>query len=275
MTGILPLWIIRAISKSVAFFNYLFWTEARRNVEKTLSHIYSNFKEIKSTTKKIFLNYGGYVADWAKLNYMGTQKVLGWFSVVRGREIIEEGLGRGKGIILLTAHLGNWELGGLFFSHSGIPINVITAQDEVENIARLREKTRRFHNVKTITLGKSDPFFIDILHALQRNEIVAMLIDRYEGGKGVPIDFFGKPALFPAGPVLLARSTGAALIPAFTVFGPDGRYKAIVDSIIDTEFSEDREKDVRLNLRKIVRILEKYILEYTDQWYNFTYLWKE
>jgi len=273
ISGVLPLWLTRAISRCISFISYLFLKNTRENVEKNLSHVYSDPREIKDVARKIFLNYGSYLADWAKLNHMNTKKVLGLFSLLKGKENIEEGLRRGKGIILLTAHLGNWELGSLFFSHSGIPMNVITAQDAIEGIANVREKTRKFHNVKTITIGKAPLSFMDIVSVLQKNEIVAMLIDRYIAEKGMLIDFFGKPARFPTGPVLLAKSTGAAIMPAFIVLGPDGKYKAIADSIVDMEFSGDREKDIRVNLEKIVRIFEKYIREYVDQWYNFTYLW--
>jgi len=273
ISGFLPLWLTRSISRCIAFISYLFLKNMRKNVEKNLSHIYDDPKEIKNVTRKIFLNYGSYLADWAKLNHMNTKKVLDLLNVIKGKETIEEGLRRGKGIILLTAHLGNWELGSLFFSHSGIPMNVITAQDAVEGIANVREKTRQSHNVKTITIGKAPLSFMDIVQALQKNEVVAMLMDRYIAEKGIVIDFFGKPARFPIGPVLIAKNTGAAIIPAFIVLGPDGKYKAIADSIVDMEFNGDKETDIRINLKKIVRIFEKYIREYADQWYNFTYLW--
>ena len=273
ISGFLPLWLTRSISRSIAFISYLFLKNMRKNVEKNLSHIYDDPKKIKKVTRKIFLNYGSYLADWAKLNHMDTKTILELFNFRKGKENIEEGLRRGKGIVFLTAHLGNWELGGLFFRHLGFPMSVITTQDTVEDIANVREKTRKSHNVKTITIGKAPLSFMDIVQALRKNEVVAMLMDRYIAEKGILIEFFGKPARFPAGPILLAKNTGAAVIPAFIVLGPDGKYKAIADSIVDMEFSGDREADIRLNLKKVVRIFEKYVSEYADQWYNFTYLW--
>jgi len=273
LSGILPLWLARGIARFIAFISYLFLKNMRENVEKNLSHIYNDHRKIKYTARKIFLNYGSYLADWAKLNHMSAKEVLGLLSSLTGKEIIKEGLRRGKGIVLLTAHLGNWELGGLFFGRSDLPINIVTAQDEAEAIANIREKTRILHNVKTITIGKNPLFFMDIIRPLQKNEVVAMLMDRYSAENGILIDFFGKQAVFPTGPILLAKNTGAAIIPAFIVLGQDGKYKGIADSIVDMEFTGDREKDLRVNLGKIVRIFEKYIREYTDQWYNFTYLW--
>jgi len=271
--GILPIGILRIIAKFVAFLGYHLFDKARYNVRQNLAQVYDDPKIIEKTTKNIFLNYGKYIADWTKLNHVGIGKLGKWFSSFQGEEFIKDGLNKGKGIILLTAHLGNWELGGLFFSYRGIPINVITAQDDIKGLAEIRENSRKTRNIKTITINKDSLFFIDIVNALQRNELVAMLIDRYEGQNGVEIDFFGRPTSFPIGPVQIAKSTGAAIVPAFMVLDETGKYKAIADSVVEMEFTDNTREDVRKNTEKLVRIFERYILKYSDQWYNFTNLW--
>ena len=273
LAGILPVAVARGMAKLGGLLGYYFFKEARDNIKHNLAQVYDDSKKIEKTAKNIFLNYGEYIADWAKLNHVDVDKLGKWFSSFQGEEVIKEGLSRGKGIILLTAHLGNWELGGLFFSYKGIPINVITAQDEIEGVAEIRENSRKTRNVNTITINEGSLFFIDIVNALQRNEIVAMLIDRYEGQSGIEIDFFGKPTFFPVGPVQIAKSTGAAVVPAFMVLDENGKYKAIADSVVEMEFTDNTREDVRKNTEKLVRILEKYISKYSDQWYNFTNLW--
>lgn len=275
LAHILPLSFMKWIVRRIAYASYFLFKDARMNVIDNLSRIFTNPVMIKNNTKKVFINYGLYLADWAKLVAMDTKKVLSRFSIIEGSKTFREAQKNGKGIILLAAHLGNWELGGLFFGSSGIPINIITAKDEVSEIANIRASVRGLHNVKTITI-EDDPFyFIDIVNALKRNEIVAMLIDRYERNNGVLIDFFGEPAYFPPGPVLLARSTGCVVLPAFTVMDKDGNYKTAVGSIIKMEFSDDKERDIYVNLKKIVKVFEQYIKEYPDQWYNFTPIWSK
>lgn len=275
LAHILPLSFMKWITRNIAVISYFLYKDAKRNVENNLSHIFSDSKKVKAIGKEVFINYGLYLADWAKLITMDTNKVLSRFSEIQGREAFDTAYERGKGVILLAAHLGNWELGGIFFGHSGIPINIVTAKDEVKAIANARESVRNLHNVKTITIDEDPFFFIDIINALKRNEIVAMLIDRYERNNGVLIDFFGEPAYFPPGPVLLARSTGCAVLPAFTIMEKGGNYKTAVGSIIDMEFSDDKDKDVSVNLRKIVKVFELYIREYSNQWYNFSPIWNE
>ncbi|PIQ90333.1 MAG: hypothetical protein COV71_05015 [Candidatus Omnitrophica bacterium CG11_big_fil_rev_8_21_14_0_20_41_12] len=272
---IFPLRFLKWIGRSFACISYLIFKDARMNVMNNLSHIFIDPIMVRNNSKKVFINYGLFLADWAKLIAMDAKEIFSKFSIIEGSEIFAEAQKNGKGIILLAAHLGNWELGGLFFGTSKIPINIITAKDEVSEIANIRAAVRGLHNVKTITI-EDDPFyFIDIVNALRRNEIVAMLIDRYERDNGVLIDFFGEPAYFPPGPVLLARSTGCVVLPAFTVMDKDGNYKTAVGSIIKMEFSDDKEKDINVNLNKIVKVFERYIQKYPDQWYNFTPIWNK
>jgi KDO2-lipid IV(A) lauroyltransferase len=275
LAHILPLPIMKWITNKFAYLTYFLYEEARSNVEDNLSHIFADPVMIKNSAKEVFINYGLYLADWAKLIAIDSKEVLSRFSVIEGNETFREAHKKGKGIILLAAHLGNWELGGLFFGSSGLPINIITARDEVNEIANSRAAVRVLHNVKTITIDDAPFFFIDIVNALRRNEIVAMLIDRYERKNGVLIDFFGKPAYFPPGPVLLARSTGCAVLPAFTVMEGNGSYKTAVGSSIEMEFSDDKDKDVYVNLKKIVSIFEQYIRKYPNQWYNFSPVWNK
>lgn len=275
ISRILPRWLLRGIGRFGAAVSYLLLPGARKAVKGNLSRVYDDRKKINRTARRIFFNYGSYVADWAKLNHTETSNLDSWFSEIKGREVIEKGLAKGKGILLLTAHLGNWELGSLFFSHADIPINVITAQDDIAGVGNVREASRALHNVKTITMREDNFFFIDIVNSLRSNEIVAMLLDRYKGSSGVEVDFFGEKTLFPTGPVQLARSTGAAVMPAFMVYDDKGKYLAVADSIVEMEFTDNTEQDIRVNTQKIVRVLENYIRNFSDQWYNFSALWPD
>lgn len=275
LAHILPLSFMKRITKCFAYVSYFLYRNARKNVECNLSHIFSDPIMVKKVSRDIFTNYSLYLADWAKLITMDNKKVISRFSAIQGREVFDSAYKRGKGIILLAAHIGNWELGGIFFGHTGIPINIVTAKDEVRAIASIRESVRNLYNVKTITIDDDPFFFIDIINALKRNEIVAMLIDRYERENGVLMDFFGELAYFPPGPVLLARNTGCSVLPAFTVMEKGGNYKTAVGSIVDMEFTDDRDMDIHVNLKKIVKVFEQYIREYPDQWYNFTPIWNK
>jgi len=274
LAHILPLSLMRWFSKNVAFVSYYFYKNARKNVENNLSHIFGDAVKIRNVAKEVFINYGLYLADWAKLISVDASNVFSFFGKIEGIDIFKTEHEKGNGVIILSAHLGNWELGGLAFTHSGIPFNIITAKDEDESIAQVRSQVRALHNIKTITIGEDPFFFVDIINALRRNEIVAMLVDRYEKRNGVLIEFLGGKAYFPQGPVLLARSTGASVMPSFTVLEKDRKYRSVLGAPIQMEWSDDKEQDIHVNVAKIACVFEQYIRLYPNQWFNFSSIWK-
>ncbi len=270
----LPLFVLRLIGRISAEIWYLMDRNARMQVKSNLSRVIGdNPAQLRKTSKELFINYGIYLADWAKLSSMDTSKAVSFFGEIEGGDVFKKVHAQGKGIIILAAHLGHWELGGLVFTNLGIPFNVITAKDGVEAIAQVRTKVRAMHNMKTITIEDGSFFFIDIVNALKRNELVAMLVDRYEKNNGVLVDFFGEKTCFPQGPVLLARATGASVHPTFTVLDSNKRYKTVFGPPIPMEHSEDRDKDIRVNVAKIARAFEQYIRLYPSQWFNFSAIW--
>lgn len=270
----LPLCIMRLVTRIIAQIWYFFDKNTRTQVESNLLRVIGNSpSKLHKTSKELFINYGTYLADWAKLSSLDTSKAVSFFDKIEGVDIFKKMHARGKGIIILAAHLGHWELGGLVFTNIGIPFNIITAKDRVEAIARTRTKVRSLHNMRTITIEDNSFFFIDIINALKRNELVAMLVDRYEKKSGIPVDFFGEKTYFPQGPVLLARATGASVHPAFTVLEHNNKYRTVLGSPISMEWTEDRDEDMRINVAKIAHAFEQYIRLYPNQWFNFSAIW--
>jgi len=271
----LPIGVLRVIERTVAIVWHFLSKNIRSQVESNLAQVIGpDKKRLKATSRQLFINYADYLTDYTKWGMTQTDKALSFLCSIEGKETFLHEHKKGKGVILLAAHLGNWELGAMVFSHIGITFNVVTAKDEAEQIARVRLRARGMHHIKTITIDDEPLFFIDIVNALNRNEIVAILVDRYEMKNGLQVDFFGKKTYFPIGPVLLAAATGAPLMPSATVLEKDGKYRAFVGDPIVLASTGDKEKDTFENVSKIAKIFEGYIHKYPDQWYNFKKLWK-
>ena len=164
----------------------------------------------------------------------------------------------------MTGHIGNWELGALFFGRHGFKINVVTIPEGRERIDSIRGAYRMRQDIRTIVVDGSPFSSLEIVAALRRGEIVAMLVDRWEGTDGVPAKFFGAERRFPRGPFVLSRATGAPIIPAFIV--RDGSvYRGVVDPPFFMEEPEDEP-----GARRVSESLERMIRTYPDQWYNFS-----
>ena len=272
-----PVRLAYGLTHRVAEVQYVLMPAARKAVQRNLSRVVPGDPErVRRLSLQLFRNYGETLADFVRFNgYFYRHSVEEVITAVEGRHHLEEALARGKGLLLLTAHLGNWELGGIFFGCLGHPISILTHEDELAGNQALKERYRSQYRIRTIVVGNTPLASVEVLNALGRGEIVAMLIDRYSPRGGIPVDFFGKPAYFPVGPVILSQMTGAPLLPAFVVRETAGNYRGIVTAPILPERTGDREKDVRQTLTRIVRVFEEVIRRYPDQWYNFVPIWPE
>lgn len=265
--GYLPLSLSYGLSGCIADISYLFYKKAVNNVKQNLSLVFPSLSEaeLSGISRRMFRNYGRYLVDYGRFTNMKKTDVVDKIVHYDGKENLESALRMNKGVILLTAHLGNWELGGIFFGSYGIKTNVVTLRDDDINIDGIRADYRRRHNVATITIGNSPFSILEMVKALNNREIVAMLIDRYTGLiDPVTTDFFGRPSKFPRGPFILSRMTGAPIIIAFVIREEEG-YRGIIEGPLSV--ADEGEEPGALNA--VVKILEKYIIMYPDQWYNF------
>ena len=264
----IPRPVAYALSQCIALVSYLSYKTAVFTIKSNLAIALpaASKEEIARLSMRLFRNYSKYLVDYGRFARLGKESIIGKILHYDGRENLAAAMAMKKGIILLTAHLGNWELGGIFFGSSGLKTNVVTIQDSNSEINEARRSYREQHNVNTITIGDSPFSTLEMLKALNNAEVVAMLIDRWrEDLEYLETDFFGRQVRFPRGPFTLSRLTGAPIIVAFVVREGDG-YKGIIEQPLIVD-AEGRESDT---LRTVVKILERYIIMYPDQWYNFT-----
>jgi len=186
----------------------------------------------------------------------------------QGFEHIEAARERGKGGILITAHVGNWEMGGILLALEGVPLTVVTLEEPSTGLTQWREAYRRRFGIKTVSVG-ADPFsFVGIISALRRNEFVALLVDRPYGGSALPVQFFGAPTCFSSAPTLLWQHTGAAVIPAFVLQKPGGRYVSLLAPPVPMD------ADGAGNAQRIATVCETIVRRNPEQWFNYVPIWK-
>jgi KDO2-lipid IV(A) lauroyltransferase len=266
--GYIPTFLSYTLSQGIADLSYLFCKSAVSNVKQNLALALPNLpqKEISRLTKNLFRNYSKYLVDYCRFTHLSKNGVLEKIASYQGKENLDNALSMGKGLILLTAHLGNWELGGIFFGSYGIKTNVITIKDQDIQIDNIRRWYRERYKVSTITIGTSPFSTMEIMKALNNKEIVAMLIDRYNDGlDSITTNFFNKPTPFPRGPLILSRLTGSPIVVAFVVREKES-YKGIIEKPL-VVINESEECEI---IKIVAKTLEDYILKYPDQWYNFT-----
>jgi KDO2-lipid IV(A) lauroyltransferase len=220
-------------------------------------------REVDDLSKRIFRNFARNLVDYGRFDTITDDALERLLPSARNLHFLEESFSKGRGVILVTGHIGNWELGALFFARHGFKINVVTIPEGRERIDSIRGAYRMRQDIRTIVVDGSPFSSLEIVAALRRGEIVAMLVDRWEGTDGVPAKFFGEERRFPRGPFVLSRATGAPILPAFIV-----RDGSVYRGVVDPPFFMDEPED-EPGARRVSESLERMIRTYPEQWYNF------
>jgi KDO2-lipid IV(A) lauroyltransferase len=173
----------------------------------------------------------------------------------------------GKGVILVTAHLGNFPILSLGLTLSGFPNAFVTQQFKVESTGTYFGKLASRLGVELIDALPRSRCALECVRQLNENKAVLMALDMDARSEGIFVDFFGKPASTYSGPLVLARRTGAPVLPAFLIRQPDGRHRAFIHPPLPTPDAHSRQaEDYVEALREYNRLLESYIRKYPDQW---------
>ena len=191
-----------------------------------------------------------------------------------GEEHLRHAVAEGRGVLVLTAHVGNWEAAGQLLTRLDVPVNVTGFDNESAEVRALlnRHSKAKF---RFLPLTGSPTDAINLLTALRRGEVVAMLGDRAYGGQSARVPFLGHTASFPIGPYVLAAAAGAPLVQVFNLREPGGHYRFVGFPPRHLELpARDLREDYLLNCAaEFVRDLENFLQRDPLQWYNFYPFW--
>lgn len=194
----------------------------------------------------------------------------------RGGDKIDQCLAAGNGLIVWTAHVGNWEFASRLLEMHGPPVNVARVVEDKPAEITLRNLMAS-ERLKIVDLRWGVPATIELLQALRRNEIVAMQGDRVYQRHNADVPFFSQPTSFPLGPFLLSQVSGAPVLPGFVIRQGWLRYHALMGDPIPAVPSQvssgDGDAGLQEALGQAVRFLEKTLTTHYDQWMNFFDFW--
>ena len=191
---------------------------------------------------------------------------------IEGVERIEQARAAGRGVIVVTGHFGNWDLLCTAAAAAGLPLYVVTKQLSASGFDRFWQQTREQKGVRLLPARGS---LTKLLAALKQNAIVALVVDQHDPSpSAVVVDFLGRPAAATAAPALLARRTGAPLLPVFVERQADGTHRAHIGEAIECGRGSDLKRDVRETTQRIQDSLEQVIRARPDHWLWLHRRWK-
>jgi lauroyl/myristoyl acyltransferase len=233
-------------------------------------------RRVRGAVRQMLYNFAYYWVDLFRFAQLPPERAAALVDRYTGGEHIAAALGAGRGALLVTAHLGNWELGGVFLRAFGSQLAVVYVPDQFAEVESARQALRRASGVVEIPIRPDESLSsLPVLRALRQNQLVAVQGDRDFNDRGIAVPFFGAPAPFPAGPFQLALATGAPLVPAFIAYTSGHRFTIEAGPPIRLEATGDRDADVRRGLEAWVRTLEAAVRRWPTQWYTFFDYWPE
>lgn len=201
--------------------------------------------------------------------------VAPWFTAGIDWSILEEASRRGKGVLLLTPHLGNWELGGALLVEHGFPLLVLTQAEPGQGLTEIRQAARSRRGIETLVVGSDGFEFVEIIKRLQNGATVALLLDRPPVAKAVTVELFGRPFRASVAAAELARASGCALLGVTVIRQANGYAARILPEFhYDRSALGSREARSRLT-QQILRAFEPEIGQHPDQWFHFVPVWPE
>jgi len=276
----MPLFVGYGITWGVTEMAYHFSPDQRAgieaNVRQVLLHTQPTLSEpererqIRSLVYRIFHNRGVWFADLSLM--AGRRQISGLFTFQKtgNWQALKQQLATGRGAIVASAHLGNWHGGGVAMARSGVPVRVVMYKNHAGDV--MDQKVARRANVRQ-TFINSDPMaMMEIVRALRNGEVLAMLVDKPWDSRSKAVPFFGKPSLFPLGPVRVARLAGVPIFPAFCVWKRPREYEAILCDPVEVRGS-DPEQAEHDALAELAKVIEKQVAANLPVWFNFTPAW--
>ncbi|MBI5746969.1 MAG: lysophospholipid acyltransferase family protein [Nitrospirae bacterium] len=241
-----------------------------RHKKKTIENLRFAFKgemdeeEIGRTANACFENLGKSLFELLCIRWRGLKNIQKSITV-EGEGYLKEALNLGKGLILITAHIGNWELLGMLLAQMGYKLSVIAAPAKNIRLGEMTNAYRSRFNIETIIRGERLSAR-KIIKSFRDNGMLGVLLDQDIESDGIYVDFFGKKAYTPTGITSLALRFNIPVLMIFMLREEGYRHRIIINKPEGLRRSGDTKSDILHNTAIFTGIIESFIRKYPGQW---------
>lgn len=222
-------------------------------------------------TRKLFGQFSRKLIDlWL---YESGRSVDHLFSEWTGWEHFTAAQAGGRGVLLVTVHLGNWEFGGPLLARKGVKLYVVTLAEPGEGFTEIRQQARACWGIETLVVGQDAFAFVEIIKHLQAGHTVALLVDRPPDNNAVEVELFGRPCVAAIGAAELARASGCAVLPVYLPAIPGGYAAHILPELSYDRVTLGNRAARQAFTQELVNAFAPVIKQYPEQWYHFVPIW--
>ncbi len=271
-----PAWLHR-LSAVLGRLGFYLMGKRRKIVYRNLQLAFGASAEgdgYRSIARAAFCDSVKNALEVSKLIFSGPSYVKGIMSI-EGREHLETALGQGRGVVAVSAHMGNFPLIGPRLIAEGYRFALTLRDPRDRKLAATLADMRKGLGIESIPVDPRRTCIAESLKCLKRNGILFLQIDQNASSRDLWVDFFGWEVPTFKGPVVFSRRTGAPLIPLFTVRDAPDHHRLIIAPPFAIEDTGDRERDILITTAKLTNLIESYIRQYPTQWWWFHRRWKK
>jgi lauroyl/myristoyl acyltransferase len=250
-------------------------------LRKTQQGIRENFRlalgvsagDAGSLARRLFFEYGRSTIDVWRLRSQAFVPEITTFD--EDARVLASCRGQGRGFLLVTGHVGNWEMGAVTLRRHGLTPAVVGQPELDQNVQQMRLALRQRLGVESIDIGSSMATAFRVRQAVDRGRAVALLVDRAYPEDRVLVSFFGRRTAFLRSPALLARFCGCAILPGFFLRSGNGSYLNVWGKPLSADPALSPEEDAQRIMSRVAQDLEGVIRRHPTQWFNFYRFWDE
>jgi len=228
--------------------------------------------EAARLTRRLFFEYGRSTIDvWRLRSEAFTPTIT---TLEEDARVLAESRRGGRGFLLVTGHVGNWEMGAVTLKRHGLTAAVVGQPELDPDVQQMRLQLRERLGVESIDIGSSMATAFKVRGAVDRGRAVALLVDRAYPEDRVFVPFFGRKTSFLKSPALLARFCGCDILPGFFLRASDGTYYNVWGEPLSADPSLSPEEDAVRIMKRVAADLETVIRAHPTQWFNFYRFWE-
>ena len=280
LAGLTPRTARHALGFAIGTASYAGWRSKRRVTQQNMAILTGRSAldpYVRYLAYASWRNYGRYAADFinfANFDIAALESDTRDMSegVKCWQEHLERALEPGHGVVIATAHFGNWDMAGAILARH-TPLSAVAETFSDERLNQLVQNQRIEKGISIIPMEGSAR---RILRVLQQNQSVAIVVDRpLDADQGVPVTFFGHKTYVPGGPAALALKSGAAIMPGYVWYGHHHQFYLRAFPPIFPQVSKGRDKadEIARLTQCIYDSLEEMVREWPTQWYMFRLFW--
>ncbi len=268
----LPPRVSYAMARVLADCQYLFSKTDRRIVEENLKAILQTDDVAPAKVRQVFRNFARYLADF----FMQTKRIDDNYMKAHmhlvNSEYLNEVLKEGKGAILVSAHMGNWEMGGAIMSKLGYPMSIVALPHRDPRVNQFFNDQREFFGTQVIPTTTA---IRRCLEHLKQNRFVGLLAERDFTQHGIVMDFLGRPTLIPKGAALFSIKSGAPILACFFLRQENDDFQIVFHKPVYPPAVTGKVTDAQLVevIKPYLRPIEEEIRRDPSQWLMFREFW--